>query len=112
MTKAEMNHYADTRQHFFAQSKEGVEQIGKKFERVWKLSRSYAKLQEARCNYELSSRQESREANMEKEITAICEEMGFSVSFDGDPRGYTVKVKFPQENSNTWGGKQDGWGIA
>ncbi len=30
----------------------------------------------------------------------------------GDPRGYTLKIHLPTERYNTWGGKEEGWGVA
>ncbi len=44
-------------------------------------------------------------------IENICKENGFSVRFDGDPRGYTTKIAFPDGSHNTMGGAEDGWGV-
>lgn len=31
--------------------------------------------------------------------------------FGGDPRGFTVKLVLPDGRHNTWGGKEEGWGV-
>lgn len=57
------------------------------------------------------ARIELREAQVERRIKEICEELGICVKFGGDPRGYTVTVFLPSGKSNTWGGKEEGYGI-
>lgn len=74
--------------------------------------RTYSRLQEMRCNgvgtwygesvQSFSKRQEKfekrlehREGLLEKRITAICAELGYMPSFEGDPRGHTVAVLIP-----------------
>lgn len=52
-----------------------------------------------------------QEKACELRITAICQDLGLTPDFGGDPRGYTVKVQLPTGASNTWGGREDGWGI-
>ena len=43
-------------------------------------------------------------------ITALAKDVGaIGVNFDGDPRGFTVKLVFPTGANNTWG--QDGYGV-
>ena len=54
---------------------------------------------------------EKREGQIERRITAICAELGLSPNFQGDPRGYTVKVALPNGAYNTMGGREDGWGV-
>lgn len=60
---------------------------------------------------EHARRVETRQAQAEKRIAAICAELGIEPVFGGDPRGYTVKVRLPSGASNTMGGREDGWGI-
>lgn len=36
---------------------------------------------------------------------------GATVKFNGDPRGYVVKLGLPSGRYNTWGGKGEGYGI-
>jgi|SRR5882724_140579 len=78
-------------------------------ERICKLSRSHGRLQESACNYGLTPRQESRERNIESEITKLASELGFGVEFSGDPRGYTVKLLLPSGDKNNWG--DTGYGV-
>lgn len=57
------------------------------------------------------ARIEREEARAQKNVIAACSELGLVPDFGGDPRGYTVKVKLPSGRYNTWGGKEDGWGV-
>jgi hypothetical protein len=67
---------------------------------------------EAACNYQLTPAQEKRVEHLEARVQAICcDELGIGVKFNGDPRGYAVKLLLPSGDYNTWGGKEDGWGI-
>ena len=54
---------------------------------------------------------EKKRAQIEARMTAICAELGITPNFDGDPRGYTVKVHLPTGASNTWGGREEGYGV-
>ena len=54
---------------------------------------------------------EKKELAVEKRITDICAGFKLPVIFGGDPRGYTVKVKFPSGRYNTFGGAEEGWGV-
>lgn len=54
---------------------------------------------------------EKRQAQLEARMAAICAELGLRADFGGDPRGYTVKVHLPTGASNTWGGREDGYGV-
>jgi hypothetical protein len=38
-------------------------------------------------------------------------ESGFTEKLSGDPRGYVVKVRFPSGTYNTWGGREEGYGV-
>lgn len=57
------------------------------------------------------ARIEKREAQIERRITEIAAELGLTVDFGGDPRGYTVKLHLPNGAYNTWGGKESGYGV-
>lgn len=54
---------------------------------------------------------EKRSAQLERRIAEVCAELGCSVSFSGDPRGYTVRLHLPSARGNTWGGDTYGWGV-
>lgn len=57
------------------------------------------------------ARIEKKEKQIEARMMEICKPFNLPVTFGGDPRGYTVKVKFPSGRYNTWGGSEDGWGV-
>jgi len=52
-----------------------------------------------------------RTRDTEQKITRLCAEWGLPVLLGGDPRGYTVKVKFSSGLYNTLGGKSEGYGV-
>ncbi|MBT9176519.1 MAG: hypothetical protein DDT20_00838 [Firmicutes bacterium] len=60
---------------------------------------------------EWQTRVERETERVEARMRAVCEPFNLPAHFSGDPRGYTVKVKFPSGASNTWGGSEDGWGV-
>jgi hypothetical protein len=66
---------------------------------------------EAACNYQLTINQEHRVGRLEKRVREICQGWGIGVKFNGDPRGYVVRLMLPNGSYNTWGGKAEGWGI-
>ena len=66
---------------------------------------------ETACNYQLTPQQEKREKALADRVLAICGGWNVSVKFGGDPRGFVVKLMLPDGSYNTWGGKEEGWGI-
>lgn len=85
--------------------------------RLNRLAKQYNRIQEKWCSVQMTERQkkslEKSEARIEKEIKDIiyvCAGI-VSVKFGGDPRGFCVKLMLLDERYNTWGGKEDGWGI-
>tara|TARA_Y100000034_G_C6519591_1_gene223560 strand:- start:5 stop:505 length:501 start_codon:yes stop_codon:yes gene_type:complete len=57
-----------------------------------------------------------REAHCVRRIETWCTRFGLKASFNGDPRGYPVKITglvdaYGRPTYNTWGGAVDGWGI-
>lgn len=92
------------------------EKYGLKAERnlceIVQLAKFHHSIQERRCNEELPQRAISREENIERKIKQLANQIGLTVRFDGDPRGYTVKLFFPGgETWNTWGGPENGYGV-
>lgn len=57
------------------------------------------------------------EQRIENRVKAHCAALGIKVVFNGDPRGYPIKLHFgprageAQQPFNTWGGASDGWGV-
>jgi len=75
------------------------------------------RINEADCSEEMSARREkqirAQEATAERRIREICAQYPqiVKVEFQGDPRGFPVRLFFKSERSNTWGGKESGYGI-
>ena len=66
------------------------------------------------CNRERLKCEEQDEERVEALVREHCKALGIRATFNGDPRGYPVKVHFtyhPHGVYNTWGGAEDGWGI-
>lgn len=77
-----------------------------------RMSKSYSRIQEHDCNGTKTKRMESTERGLEKRISAIAEKFGLKVEFQGDPRGFTVKLHAQKSNVyNTLGGSESGYGI-
>jgi len=74
-------------------------------DRLCKLAKEYHTLAEAACNYELTPRQESRVANIEREAIRICAAMEVHVNpvFQNDPRGAPIKLQVPSGRTNDFG---------
>ena len=75
------------------------------------LAKRLDRYNETECNYGLTPAQEKRVENLEKRIRAMCDTWRIGVKFNGDPRGYAVRLMFPDQSYNTWGGAEEGWGI-
>ena len=71
----------------------------------------YGRIQETACNRSLTTEEARTEVRTEESIRGIAKELGCGVQFGGDPRGYTVKLMFPDGHFNTWGGKESGFGV-
>jgi hypothetical protein len=54
---------------------------------------------------------EKREQQIERRISEIAQSIGVVADFQGDPRGYTVKLHLPTGQYNTMGGRESGWGV-
>ncbi len=76
-----------------------------------RLSQEHCRLQEAQCNGPLTKRQETRERNIEATVRKLIADHlpGVTARFQGDPRGYTVRLLLPSGAYNSWDGKT--WGI-
>jgi len=79
------------------------------------LARRLNRYNETECNYGLSERQQKNVERLEKRVREMLPPQ-VGVTFNGDPRGYAVKLHFASGVYNTWGGKtwggkKKGWGI-
>jgi hypothetical protein len=63
------------------------------------------------CNRGLTTAERERCNANRLRIAAWQVLAGMSVDIDGDPRGYVVKVHFPDGSYNTWGGRESGYGV-
>lgn len=85
------------------------------FEKFCEACRSLQGLAIAECNGELTPRQQVRQKTLTAKVEAYAKSVGMVATVGGDPRGYVVKVKWPDLGrntpSNTWGGPEDGWGV-
>lgn len=91
--------------------KESTYRVALDAAQLYKLARSLSALAVARCNYELSKRQETRSENIARDISTIAGWYGLKASCSGDPRGYVVRLLPGKKKlaANGWG---DGFGIA
>lgn len=79
-------------------------------------AKRYTTIQERWCSEEMSdgvrSLLEGKETGLQNDIRAIASRYDLRVHFDGDPRGYCVKLHTIRGDVyNTWGGKESGYGI-
>lgn len=87
--------------------------------RIVVMSRTYARIQETRCNRELLQWEELQESTLETDICSLVDILPpvvtgkLTVRFGGDPRGYCVKLHVPNAPrlGNTWGLDGD-YGVA
>lgn len=81
--------------------------------KLMRLAEQHHKLMEDYCNgVEIYTRQGTPRGTLarnRKAITQLLADIGCGVHFGGDPRGCTVKIKFPDGKTNDWG--QDGWCV-
>lgn len=80
------------------------------------LAKRHHTLAERFCSEEMTpetqARCEAKEKGIEAELRTLAKRFGLRVHFDGDPRGFTVKLHAPSgEAHNTWGGSEVGYGI-
>jgi hypothetical protein len=72
-----------------------------------------AKHAENECNRPVSAAEEKRAERNEAKLREILAPYdGLAVKVTGDPRGYIVRLVCRDQECNTWGGAEDGWGVA
>jgi len=77
-----------------------------------RLAKVLHKIAEHECNGYSYKAMEGRKFNSQVTIGTIAVKYGLKVDFDGDPRGYVVKIHAPKGDVyNTWGGRESGYGI-
>lgn len=83
---------------------------------LMRLARRHGRLQERRCNEDIGEEGEKADELLEARISFHVTRPSLrgsikTVTFGGDPRGYTVKVQLLSGACNTWGGAEEGWGV-
>lgn len=72
-----------------------------------RLAGQYQAIQVARCNRDLTGREEGREVNIVKQVRELLLGSEIEPRFSGDPRGCCLKLELPSGRSNSFGG--EGW---
>jgi hypothetical protein len=76
------------------------------------LANSLSRLNELACNCGLNEQQERRKRNLKARIKAVLDRTGLVLNhFESDPRGYAVYLDLPDGSSNSFGGREHGYGI-
>jgi hypothetical protein len=78
---------------------------------IVRLARRYRRIQTNRCNFPISDRMETEEANIEEKIRSFADHLRLTVTFTGDPRGYCVWLHHKKLLHNTLGGPDAGYGV-
>lgn len=69
-----------------------------------RLATKHCRLQEAKCNFPWTDKQQSQEDALRERITTLAKSIGCTgLVFSGDPRGATVKLVVPSGYTNDWG---------
>jgi hypothetical protein len=80
----------------------GPSQIASRVVDIDSIGRTLHKLYEDDCNLDTSPRREKREKKLEEKVTSIAKELGVTVEFQGDPRGWPLIIRLPND------GRDDG----
>lgn len=56
----------------------------------------------------LTERYEAKEKRIESQVKEICDRLKVGVRFQGDPRGHTIKLVFPDGYHTNWDGETVG----
>ena len=77
-----------------------------------RLALALHRLNETSCNYGPTPRQEKRMQSLEDKVRAVLGRAGLKLNhFNGDPRGYAVHIDLPDGSYNSFGGRENGYGI-
>ena len=79
-----------------------------------RMARALERLDVLACNTRLTEHQEKRAQRWRERLQAYVSAHLFTadaVLFNGDPRGYAVKLLLPSGAYNTMGGREEGWGV-
>ena len=77
-----------------------------------RLANSLSRLNELACNSGFSERQERRKQQLQKRIKTVLVGAGLILNhFESDPRGFAVYIDLPDGSYNSFGGRENGYGI-
>jgi len=77
-----------------------------------KSANSLSRLNEIACHCGLSERQEQRKQKLQERIKTLLDRTGLVLNhFESDPRGYAVYIDLPDGSYNSFGGRENGYGI-
>jgi hypothetical protein len=75
-------------------------------------SQKYAELL---CSVDMGEKGQARVEKQDEKnddaIERLAAQLGMKCRIGGDPRGFVVSVFLPSGRSNSWGGKEHGWGV-
>lgn len=77
--------------------------------RMMQLARTAQRYNLLRCNVGLTPAQDRRSQRVDEKFLRLCQEWGWEGKIGSDPRGFALKIVFPDGSSNNWPG--DGWGV-
>lgn len=81
-----------------------------------KLGRTMQTLAVKACNYGLTDADEARREKLVTQAGIVASWYGLTATGHGDPRGAALRIHSPVDDttwpSNTWGGKESGYGVA
>jgi hypothetical protein len=79
---------------------------------LYRLASSLHRFNEIECNCGLTERQEQRRQELQEQVKAVLDRAGLTLNhFQGDPRGYAVYIDLPDGSYNSFGGRENGYGI-
>ncbi len=110
ITKSERKAATDLAHHL---SEAGVNYLANPFALSFELialARRLDRYNEIECNYGLTEHQQANIKRLKAEVRDLLPST-IGVTFDGDPRGFAIKLHFSSGAYNTWGGRETGWGI-
>ena len=70
------------------------------------------RLNEIACNCGLNERQEQRKQKLQERIKRVLDRASLILNhFETDPRGHAVYIDLPDGSYNSFGGRENGYGI-
>lgn len=130
MTKTQIEDYQDTEAIFWKESPGFKGNMEEALNQVHRAETTLHRIAENQCNghpkeivecrdgrfykYNVEDeiwrlKDEKTELRLRVKIQSIADELGFKVTFNGDPRGGAIRFILPSGKSNNWDGET--WGV-